>query len=127
MSASRQIHLVRRPKGVPVPADFVVVTVQTPDVGDGEVQVQNLIMSVDPYMRPRLTADQPLDVAMIIGASGAVASFASASTIGLSRIAGSSPSWGRQASAWRLPGKPASPLLSRSNARSSGAKGCIGP
>ena len=72
MSASRQIHLVRRPDGVPVPADFAVVAVDTPDAGEGQVQVQNLLMSVDPYMRPRLTADQPLDVAMIGGGIGRV-------------------------------------------------------
>jgi NADPH-dependent curcumin reductase CurA len=72
MTASRQIHLVRRPNGVPVPEDFAVVTVDTPDAGDGEVQVQNLLMSVDPYMRPRLTADQPLGVAMIGGGIGRV-------------------------------------------------------
>ena len=72
MTASRQIHLVRRPDGVPVAADFAVVTVDTPDAADGQVQVQNLLMSVDPYMRPRLTADQPLDVAMIGGGIGRV-------------------------------------------------------
>ena len=73
MTASRQIHLVRRPNGVPVAADFAVVEVDTPDAGEGEVQVQNLLMSVDPYMRPRLNADQPLDVAMIGGGIGRVA------------------------------------------------------
>ena len=72
MTASRQIHLVRRPNGVPVAADFAVVEVDTPDAAEGEVQVQNLLMSVDPYMRPRLTADQPLDVAMIGGGIGRV-------------------------------------------------------
>ena len=72
MSASRQIHLVRRPNGVPVAEDFAVVEVTTPDAGEGQVQVQNLLMSVDPYMRPRLTADQPLDVAMIGGGIGRV-------------------------------------------------------
>jgi NADPH-dependent curcumin reductase CurA len=72
MSPSRQIHLVRRPKGVPVPQDFAVVEVTTPDAGEGEVQVQNLLMSVDPYMRPRLTADQPLDTPMIGGGIGRV-------------------------------------------------------
>ena len=72
MTASRQIHLVRRPNGVPVAADFAVVGVDTPDAGEGEVQVQNLLMSVDPYMRPRLTADQPLDVAMIGGGIGRI-------------------------------------------------------
>ena len=73
MTDSRQIHLVRRPNGVPVAADFAVVEVDTPDAGEGEVQVQNLLMSVDPYMRPRLNADQPLDVAMIGGGIGRVA------------------------------------------------------
>ena len=72
MTASRQIHLVRRPNGVPVQSDFAVVEVDTPDAADGQVQVQNLLMSVDPYMRPRLTADQPLDVPMIGGGIGRV-------------------------------------------------------
>ena len=72
MTASRQIHLVRRPQGVPVAEDFAVVEVDTPDAGEGQVQVQNLLMSVDPYMRPRLTADQPLDAAMLGGGIGRV-------------------------------------------------------
>lgn len=72
MTAARQVHLVRRPNGVPVADDFAVVSVDVPDAGDGEVQVQNLLMSVDPYMRPRLTADQPLNVAMIGGGIGRV-------------------------------------------------------
>jgi len=72
MSASRQIHLVRRPNGVPVPGDFAIVDVATPDAGEGQVQVQNLLMSVDPYMRPRLTADQPLNAPMLGGGLGCV-------------------------------------------------------
>ena len=72
MSVSRQIHLVRRPQGIPVPEDFAVVEAALPDVGEGQVLVQNLLMSVDPYMRPRLTADQPLNVAMIGGGLGRV-------------------------------------------------------
>ncbi|WP_296594997.1 NADP-dependent oxidoreductase [Phenylobacterium sp.] len=72
MTPARQIHLVRRPDGVPVADDFAVVDVDVPDAGDGEVQIQNLLMSVDPYMRPRLTADQPLNVAMIGGGIGRV-------------------------------------------------------
>ena len=72
MTTSRQIHLVRRPDGVPAPSDFAVVEVDTPDVSDGQVQVQNMLMSVDPYMRPRLTADQALNVAMIGGGIGRV-------------------------------------------------------
>ncbi len=72
MTTSRQIHLVRRPDGVPVASDFAVVEVDTPDASDGQVQVQNMLMSVDPYMRPRLTADQALNVAMIGGGIGRV-------------------------------------------------------
>ena len=53
MTASREIHLVRRPNGMPVPADFAVVDVNVPPTGEGQVKVQTLIMSVDPYMRPR--------------------------------------------------------------------------
>jgi len=65
MTESRQIHLVRRPLGVPVAQDFAVVAVDTPDAGEGEVQLETVLMSVDPYMRPRLDADQPLDAPML--------------------------------------------------------------
>lgn len=72
MSQSRQIHLVRRPDGVPVLADFALVGVDTPDAAEGEVQVEALIMSVDPYMRPRLDADQPLNAPLLGGGIGRV-------------------------------------------------------
>ena len=72
MIINRQIHLVRRPNGVPVPSDFAVVEIDTLDALDGQVQVQNVLMSVDPYMRPRLTSDQPLNVAMLGGGIGRV-------------------------------------------------------
>ncbi len=65
MTASREIHLVRRPQGVPTPADFAVVEVDVPPTGEGEIRVQGLIMSVDPYMRPRLNADQPLGAPLL--------------------------------------------------------------
>ena len=67
MTESRQVHLVRRPQGVPVAEDFAVVAVDTPEAGPGEVQLQTLLMSVDPYMRPRLDADQPLDAPLLGG------------------------------------------------------------
>ena len=65
MKSSRQIHLVRRPDGVPVLTDFAVVEATIPDPAEGQVLVENVLMSVDPYMRPRLNADQPLDVPML--------------------------------------------------------------
>ncbi|HSZ53300.1 MAG TPA: NADP-dependent oxidoreductase [Caulobacteraceae bacterium] len=70
---SREIHLVRRPNGIPVPEDFAVVETNLADPADGQVLVQNVLMSVDPYMRPRFAADQALGEALIGGGIGRVA------------------------------------------------------
>src|ERR687891_128406 len=51
---SREIHLKRRPVGMPTENDFQLVTVNIPDVKDGEFLVRNIWMSVDPYMRGRM-------------------------------------------------------------------------
>ena len=72
MTTARQIHLVRRPKGKPVREDFAVVEAPLAEVGEGEVLVQGLILSVDPYMRPRLDADQALDAPLLGGGIGRV-------------------------------------------------------
>ena len=47
---------MRRPSGVPVPDDFEVVEVSLPAPSAGEVEVENLFISVDPYMRGRMDA-----------------------------------------------------------------------
>ena len=52
--SSRECHLKSRPQGVPTHDNFEIVTVQLPDPGPGEVQVKNLWMTVDPYMRGRM-------------------------------------------------------------------------
>lgn len=49
--ASHQVHLVARPKGPPLPEHFELAEVELPPLGKGEVLVENLWMSVDPYMR----------------------------------------------------------------------------
>ena len=72
MPKSREIHLTRRPAGMPQESDFTLVERDVADAGDGEVLVENLYMSVDPAMRPRLTAGQALDEAMLGGALGRV-------------------------------------------------------
>ena len=72
MPKSREIHLVQRPTGAPKPEDFALVEREVADAADGQVLVQNLYMSVDPAMRPRLTAGQALDEAMMGGALGRV-------------------------------------------------------
>jgi len=46
--------LKRRPVGLPTAEDFDLVTVGVAPPRDGEVQVKNLYMSVDPYMRGRM-------------------------------------------------------------------------
>src|SRR5205085_3900215 len=44
-----------RPVGMPVEEDFEVVATDVPDPGDGEFVVRNIWMTVDPYMRGRMT------------------------------------------------------------------------
>jgi len=54
MTTSREIRLKSRPVGVPAVTDFELATVEVAAPGPGEVQVRNLWMSVDPYMRGRM-------------------------------------------------------------------------
>ena len=51
---SKQITLKSRPVGVPQPTDFEVVEAETRAPGTDEVLVENVFMSVDPYMRGRM-------------------------------------------------------------------------
>jgi NADPH-dependent curcumin reductase CurA len=52
---SREIRLARRPVGLPRESDFDLVEVRIPEPKEGEVLVRNLYLSVDPYMRGRMT------------------------------------------------------------------------
>ena len=51
---TRQVVLQRRPVGMPQAEDFAVQEAELPAPGEGEVYVENLCMSVDPYMRGRM-------------------------------------------------------------------------
>ena len=53
-ATSREVRLKSRPVGQPTPDAFELAQTQVRDPGAGEVQVQNLWMSVDPYMRGRM-------------------------------------------------------------------------
>jgi len=53
-TVSKEVHLVSRPKGEPTLDLFRIVSVELPDPQPGEVLVQNLYISVDPYMRGRM-------------------------------------------------------------------------
>ncbi len=52
---SREIRLKSRPKGMPAAENFELAVTDLPDPADGEILVRNVWMSVDPYMRGRMT------------------------------------------------------------------------
>lgn len=51
---SREIRLKSRPVGMPTADNFELVTTNVPEPAAGQMVVQNLYMSVDPYMRGRM-------------------------------------------------------------------------
>jgi len=55
-SVSRQIVLRNRPVGMPKPADFDLVEAPLPAPKDGEVLCRTVYLSLDPYMRGRISA-----------------------------------------------------------------------
>ncbi len=54
LKSVREIRLKSRPSGLPKPETFELASVDLPAPGPGEVQVKNLWMTVDPYMRGRM-------------------------------------------------------------------------
>jgi len=54
MTTVREVRLKSRPVGMPKHENFDFATVELRDPGPGEVQVRNLWMTVDPYMRGRM-------------------------------------------------------------------------
>jgi len=51
----REIVLAARPQGEPKESDFELRDAPEPELADGEVLVRNVFVSVDPYMRSRMT------------------------------------------------------------------------
>jgi len=56
MTTNKQITLAVRPAGFPKESDFRLVEAPVPTPGPGQFLVQSLYLSVDPYMRGRMTA-----------------------------------------------------------------------
>jgi hypothetical protein len=54
MMISREVVLKQRPTGMPSADDFEIRECEVPMPQDNEVQVRNVAMSVDPYMRGRM-------------------------------------------------------------------------
>ena len=72
----KSVHLVKRPLGLMRPEDFEIVTTEMPDLVEGQILVRNIIASVDPYMRGRFEANQPLNVPISGAGIGEVVSSA---------------------------------------------------
>jgi len=54
VTMTKAVVLAQRPVGMPKLSDFAVIETDLPNPGDGEIQVNNVCMSVDPYMRGRM-------------------------------------------------------------------------
>ena len=52
---TREVVLAARPQGAPQESDFAFREVDERDPGEGEVLVRNVFVSVDPYMRSRMS------------------------------------------------------------------------
>ncbi|MBV8889223.1 MAG: NADP-dependent oxidoreductase [Alphaproteobacteria bacterium] len=67
---NRQVLLKRRPSGLPVRADFEIVDAPIPDPGDGQVLLRGLYLSLDPYMRGRISGvrsyARPVEIGEVI-------------------------------------------------------------
>jgi len=55
MSTSTQIRLVRRPVGEPADSDFETTTSDLPELAEGDVLLRTVYLSLDPYMRGRMS------------------------------------------------------------------------
>ena len=55
---NRQVLLKRRPDGMPAPGDFNIVDAPLPEPHDGEVLLRGIYLSLDPYMRGRISGQR---------------------------------------------------------------------
>lgn len=69
---SKEVHLIERPQGLPTLTQFRIAETEVADPAEGEALVQNIYLSVDPAMRPRLAGPTALNEAMMGGAIGRV-------------------------------------------------------
>ncbi|SFV13087.1 NADP-dependent oxidoreductase [Pseudoduganella namucuonensis] len=78
MATYQRIVLANRPRGPVTPENFRLETVEVPELADGQLLVRNHYLSLDPYMRGRMSAaksyaaPQALDETMIGGTVGEV-------------------------------------------------------
>lgn len=63
-----RIVLASRPQGEPTPANFRIEHAVLPDPGDGQVLLENVYLSLDPYMRGRMNEGRSYAAPVAIGA-----------------------------------------------------------
>jgi hypothetical protein len=67
---NRQVLLKRRPTGTPTVEDFEIAEAPIPDPGVGEALVRGIYLSLDPYMRGRMSAARsyakPVDIGAVM-------------------------------------------------------------
>lgn len=70
-TSNRKIVLASRPKGAPTAENFRLETVTIPDPASGQLLLRNLYLSLDPYMRGRMSAGPsyaaPTDIDAVMG------------------------------------------------------------
>lgn len=66
---STRIVLASRPVGAPQPENFRTETVELPEPGDGQALLQTLYLSLDPYMRGRMSDAPSYAPPLAIGAT----------------------------------------------------------
>ena len=54
-ATNRRFVLASRPKGAPTPANFRLEHTSVPEPGDGQVLLRTVYLSLDPYMRGRMS------------------------------------------------------------------------
>ncbi|GAD89895.1 putative zinc-containing alcohol dehydrogenase [Vibrio halioticoli NBRC 102217] len=54
-ATNRQLVLASRPVGAPTPENFRLVTTELPKIAEGEVLLRSVYLSLDPYMRGRMS------------------------------------------------------------------------
>lgn len=67
LTTSREIRLASRPKGIPTAANFTLAESTLAPLQAQQVLVQNLFMSVDPYMRGRMNEGKSYVPPFVIG------------------------------------------------------------
>ena len=124
-----RITLAKRPEGMPVASDFALEHVPAPTPGSGEVLLKTLYLSLDPYMRGRMSDRKsyaaPLEIGEVITGgvvAEVVASKNTAYPVGTLR----DPSLGLAGLCPRQPGERALPIVDPDNAPISTAVGVTG-